>query len=157
MGIGENIKKLRNKKGLTQKELAEIMGVTSITIQNYESNRREPKVEMLKRIADVLDASIFDFLEEDHTWKKDEIELLPDVNSDAGKARALFNKLTHEENTIAELLKLIGFQIESIQVSPDMYNVSFKGISRTLGPAEFNDLLEDILQQVKGAALSHII
>lgn len=58
MNIGNNIKKFRNKKGLTQKELAKKINVTHITIQNYENNRREPKIETLDKIAVALDIPV---------------------------------------------------------------------------------------------------
>ena len=62
LGLGENIKQLRKNKGLTQKELGELIGVKSITIRKYESNEREPNFETLYKIADVLEVSINDLL-----------------------------------------------------------------------------------------------
>ena len=44
MSIGENIKNIRMQKGLTQKQLAEKSGVAEITIRQYESDKREPKI-----------------------------------------------------------------------------------------------------------------
>lgn len=58
MNVGDNIKRFRIEKGMKQKELAEKVGVTSHTIQNYENNRREPNIEMLKNIANILNASL---------------------------------------------------------------------------------------------------
>lgn len=62
LGLGENIKQLRKNKGLTQKELGELIGVKAITIRKYESNEREPNFETLYKIADVLEVSINDLL-----------------------------------------------------------------------------------------------
>jgi transcriptional regulator with XRE-family HTH domain len=61
MSIGENIKKIRNIKGLTQKELAAVLDVTSTTIQNYENNRREPNLNMIKKISAALGVPATDF------------------------------------------------------------------------------------------------
>lgn len=47
---------------MTQKELAEKVGVATITIQQYERNVREPKFEIVKRIAKALGVSQFDLL-----------------------------------------------------------------------------------------------
>lgn len=62
MEIGQGIKKFRNLKGLTQKELAKELNVTTITIQNYENNRRKPDFVVLNEIADILDCKLFDLL-----------------------------------------------------------------------------------------------
>lgn len=62
MTIGENIKKYREKKGLTQKELGAALGLAEITIRQYESNKREPKYEILFSIADALNVSIDDLM-----------------------------------------------------------------------------------------------
>lgn len=53
--IGKNIKDLRSQKNLTQDELAEKLFVTRQTVSNYETGRSRPDVEMLAKIADVLD------------------------------------------------------------------------------------------------------
>ena len=54
MGIGDNIKKYRKQAGLTQKQLAERLGVATGTIQQYELGKREPRFEQLYRIANAL-------------------------------------------------------------------------------------------------------
>ena len=50
--IGRIIKEARKEKGLTQKELGEKLGVSYQMIAQYESGRRKPKIETLKRISD---------------------------------------------------------------------------------------------------------
>ncbi|MBI5995890.1 helix-turn-helix domain-containing protein [Clostridium perfringens] len=64
MNLGENIKSNRLKKKLTQKKLAETIGVSTITIQNYENNRREPNIETLNKIANSLDIPVSELLGE---------------------------------------------------------------------------------------------
>ena len=54
MTVGENIQKIRKDMGLTQKELAEKVGVATITIQQYERNVRVPKIETLSKIGAAL-------------------------------------------------------------------------------------------------------
>ena len=43
--IGENIKQARKKRGYTQKELAELCEFATITLRQYESGKRNPKIE----------------------------------------------------------------------------------------------------------------
>jgi transcriptional regulator with XRE-family HTH domain len=52
--IGKNIKDLRIKSNLTQEELAEELFVTRQTISNYENGKSRPDVDMIVRIAELL-------------------------------------------------------------------------------------------------------
>ena len=52
--MGEMIRTLRTLAGLTQKELAEKVGVSTITIQQYERNVRTPRLEIAEKIAKIL-------------------------------------------------------------------------------------------------------
>lgn len=54
MNIGESIKFWRNKKGITQKQLAEASNMSEISIRKYESNERVPKIETQIKIASAL-------------------------------------------------------------------------------------------------------
>ena len=56
--IGKNILELRRRKGMSQDELAEKLFVTRQTVSNYENGRSRPDVEMLMKIAEVLDGDI---------------------------------------------------------------------------------------------------
>ena len=58
MTVGEHIKDLRTQKGLTQKKLAELCGLATGTIQQYELEKRKPKIETLHKIAAALDVPI---------------------------------------------------------------------------------------------------
>lgn len=59
MMIGENIKRIRKEKGLTQIKLAELSGLTISTVRNYEEgNTIHPKIETLTIIANTLETSV---------------------------------------------------------------------------------------------------
>ena len=62
MTIGEKIKEYRKRNGLTQRELAEITGLAVGTIQQYELNKRQPRIEMLKTIAQWLGCTVNDLI-----------------------------------------------------------------------------------------------
>ena len=54
---GDNIKAIREKNGITQKQLAEMLGVSASTVGMYEQNRRTPDAGTLKTIASSLGVS----------------------------------------------------------------------------------------------------
>ncbi|MCI8383544.1 MAG: helix-turn-helix transcriptional regulator [Clostridia bacterium] len=58
MTNGERIKYLREKNGLTQKDIATRLGVESAAISKYELDMREPNIEALKKLATIFNVSI---------------------------------------------------------------------------------------------------
>ena len=56
--ISKNIKDLRIRSGLTQDALAERLFVTRQTVSNYETGKSRPDIDMLMRIAEVLNTDI---------------------------------------------------------------------------------------------------
>lgn len=57
MNIGDQIKALRIEGRISQKSLADSLGITQSTIANYENNIRQPNLEMLIKIADYFNVS----------------------------------------------------------------------------------------------------
>ena len=60
--FNENLKEARIKKGLSQKEVADNIGVAKSTYSLYESGNREPNVQTIKKIADFLGISADELL-----------------------------------------------------------------------------------------------
>lgn len=55
MGIGKRIKEARLKRGLTQEELAKLVGVTKGAIANYETETSHPKEPVMYALFKALD------------------------------------------------------------------------------------------------------
>ncbi len=55
MGIGFRIKEAREKKGLNQKQLGKLLGVTGAAIGNYENEISHPKEPILYKLLEVLE------------------------------------------------------------------------------------------------------
>ena len=62
MTIGERIRNYRKIVGLTQKELGTLSGTSERTIQNYETGKRQPRIEQLQKIAPILKVSVTNLL-----------------------------------------------------------------------------------------------
>ena len=60
--FNENLKIARERKGLSQKDIAEGIGVAKSTYSLYESGNREPNVQTIKKIADLLNVSADELL-----------------------------------------------------------------------------------------------
>lgn len=61
MQIGEQLRQLREQKGLSQKELATIAGLDDAIISHLECNRRHVTVEHATRLAKVFNMSTPEF------------------------------------------------------------------------------------------------
>lgn len=64
--MGEHLKKLRElriAKGISQKELAEYLGITVASYSLYERGNREPNISILKKIAAYYGISVDELLE----------------------------------------------------------------------------------------------
>lgn len=67
MTVGENIRKLRKERGLTQKQLGELCGINEANIRKYEADKQNAKIETIEKIAKALEVPIVK-IKEDLTW-----------------------------------------------------------------------------------------
>lgn len=65
MAIKSRIKIILVQKGISQKEFAEIFGVSPQQANNWISGRTIPRMETLLKMSEILDCSINDFYELD--------------------------------------------------------------------------------------------
>ena len=49
-----SIKALRKSKSMTQKELAQALGISRATVSKYEAGLRTPNMDMIMKLSDVL-------------------------------------------------------------------------------------------------------
>lgn len=56
--LGSRLKALRQEKGLTQKEVAKLIGTTDVSIGRYEMDARVPKADILNSLAKLYDVEI---------------------------------------------------------------------------------------------------
>jgi transcriptional regulator with XRE-family HTH domain len=124
--LSNNLKKLREVKKLTQKNLSEMLGVGISTVSGWESGYRHPDVEILVKIADLFDVSVDSLLgRTDFSVKVDieseRIKYLSDVEKLRDEVLQTFNKaltdglLTEEQARMG--LTLIQKSLELVMAS----------------------------------------
>ena len=69
--IGKFISKVRKEKKLTQKQLAERLGITDRAISKWENGKSMPDLSLLKPICNILDISINELLSGEYTENKE--------------------------------------------------------------------------------------
>ena len=92
-------KKLQNARkeaGLTQSELAKILGVKQATVSKYESGEIDVTIAQLEQLADALNISLFSLLPEATEEEKHEFERLQNVRLDKMFDTALEESIIHD-------------------------------------------------------------
>lgn len=98
-----NIKDIRTRKNLTQADVANALGVSSVVYSRYETGSRQPSIEVLIQMADIFGVTV-DYLLgrqdiEDSTLSSFELQLISASRNADERARqdALNVLLTHSQ------------------------------------------------------------
>ena len=95
--FGENLKMLRQKAGLTQKQLAERLWISKATVSYYEQSLRCPSPEILIKVSNIFHVST-DYLlgMED---KKQTLDVTDLSEEDINLLQNLINRLRNTKKT----------------------------------------------------------
>ena len=72
MNLGEKIKKIRNERGFSLRDLASQVDLSASFLSQIEQGKASPSIENLKKIANSLDVKV-SYLIEDEEIKKDTV------------------------------------------------------------------------------------
>ncbi|MCD8073753.1 MAG: helix-turn-helix domain-containing protein [Lachnospiraceae bacterium] len=147
MSVGERIKKARIEKGISQKKLADSLGVSAAMISQYENGVRKPKKSTLIRIADAIGVDVN---------RLDEKKIVLQINHQEAykaflkidKARYLkrirdmddLDDIIHSESTSAEDSAVL----EKIQNNEDITDEEFFQIDTFFYTKMLIDALDDL-------------
>jgi len=99
--FGERLRKTREDKGLSQSELAQKAGFQPSAIAHFESNRRSPSFDNLRRLADSLAVTI-DFLLGRETEPKTAGPVAEQLFRDFARMT------TKDQETVADIAKMLA-------------------------------------------------
>ena len=98
MSIGNKIKEYREANKMTQKDIAEILGVEPGTISKYESGMIEPNIESLKRLADKFNITVDELIKDEDKFDVSKINVLETLREQ--KEMGLKGNLYHNTQII---------------------------------------------------------
>jgi len=101
MKIQDKIRINRKKKGLSQKQLAEIVGINTSHLSRLENGRYQPSIEVLKKLAAALHVSA-DYLLSSTDEEAEEIKIQD--QSFADKIRLLDSLDGKEKETVVNVI-----------------------------------------------------
>lgn len=124
MTTGELIRQARQNAKMTQKELANKIGVSYQMIQAWENNRRNPKVETMKKIAYALNVSAWVDLYPPELQASATIGYMKDVLSRCGNCATVDTLPSNPKATaaLAEVLDATFHKDKALLYYFDMLN-----------------------------------
>jgi transcriptional regulator with XRE-family HTH domain len=137
--IGDNIKRLRKNKSLTQNDLAIKSGLTRESIGNYERGDRQPNIEMLTKISDALEVPVSTLIgneeitklkfEEDFDIDKFDIWIMKIINEHKDAIELIYDaKLTSVEVVQYIVIDSLANNFARIDAGFEECGVSYENI-----------------------------
>ena len=123
---GQLIAELRKEKGLTQKQLADVINVTDKAVSKWERGLSFPDISMLEPISEVLDVSIMELLAgekqgEQETISREEAEKLISTSVEIGD-----EEIRHKKER-SRLIRIIMIVVTLLLISLTLNVISLLG------------------------------
>ena len=164
--LGEKIKLYREKKNMTQNEIAEILGVKATTVSKYEAGTLEPNIESIKKLSEIFGITIDELLKDEGDFDISKINILEILREQKDmklkgnlyhNTQIIFayntnhiegNKLTEDQTRYIFETNSILFEGETVASVDDILETAnhFKLVDYMLDIAD-KDLTEDIIKE----------
>lgn len=144
MNISDMIKKSRKDKGLTQKQLAEILNVSTITIQNYENNRRKPNIDTINQIAIALAVPLSTLLGDNAT----------DITNSSKSRRSVFEDFVFSNPDTFKVVEFLERYDYTFKLFNDSNLINISKDSKEIAVIELYDFEEFAKPLIKVADFS---
>lgn len=171
MTFAERLKSMRKKRNLTQKELADILGIPYQGISQYERGVRQPKYQTIERIAKALDCRTSDLLDsseeysmiidalseelkarrirrtEGYTPDGDEIQYAYEELQSPGASMQRYIEFAMDYSYVLNLIALLGIKL------------SFVGQNKVIirrGDSEVNTRISKLVKDLENICLDHL-
>jgi transcriptional regulator with XRE-family HTH domain len=115
MNIGNKLKSLRVEKRFEPLDMALKLGISETTYRRYERNEASPDLNMIEKIATILDKNVLELIPNEHlsqnnTFKKEGIAVtqnLGTIYSLSEKVIELYDKRLEDKDLLINELKSI--------------------------------------------------
>lgn len=131
MTVGENIKRLRKERGLTQKNLGELCGIAEPNIRKYENGKQNPKLETVEKIATALGVTAFELMG---------MEYFDLQNPNVGKQYAEYSSFQSYLSSLGYIIEEQPERYDEEGIISCTYAISGNGVSVVLSDEEYNQL-----------------
>ncbi|MEE3470275.1 MAG: helix-turn-helix transcriptional regulator [Butyrivibrio hungatei] len=133
--IGLFLKDLRKEKGITQEELAQLLGVSSRSVSRWETGSNMPDISLLSAIADYYDVDVREIIDgERKSGMNEEIKEVADKMADyAGTEKGSLFKWVRIISLIGTMFLTLAVVFQCIKYEPNIFRfgavvLSFLGL-----------------------------
>lgn len=133
--IGLFLKDLRKEKGITQEELAQLLGVSSRSVSRWETGSNMPDISLLSAIADYYDVDVREIIDgERKSGMNKEIKEVADKMADyAGTEKGSLFKWVRIISLIGTMFLTLAVVFQCIKYEPNIFRfgavvLSFLGL-----------------------------
>lgn len=126
MNVGENLKRIRKDKGLTQEKLSELTKISITSIQRYELGKRQPTIQAVNKFAEALGVSINELFNSNYDKSKYELEeALLNGAGDIFRLVSTFENSAKEESvkSFRNLIEVLDWKAFKDINDDDIYDV----------------------------------
>ncbi len=109
----KNLKKLREEKGISQKQLADVVSVSQQSINKYENHNIEPDIDTLIKMADYFETSV-DYII-GHSKIRRKIEAVSSYDLNIEEAKLVENYRTLSNNQRKSIVLIIENYIDMLK------------------------------------------
>lgn len=160
MTFGEKVKEIRKKKGLSQLELGKKMNISQQAIAKYEKIIEQPKLTTVQKIADALDVTISELVDDWGKYTLEEIAADIDEETVYKNSHRLIEKLESIEDENGELnQELLEKELHSIiKITEETSALSkvFEDSQLLKYSTEITELLKMLNDTGRGEALKRV-
>jgi len=100
-GVGGRLRTARRSVGLTQKQLAEQLGVESITVSRWERGVTTPSLPRLRRVAELTETTVSDLVRAPDAATAHAVELAA-LREELAETRELVNRVARTLDQLAQ-------------------------------------------------------
>ena len=109
MTLGERIKTCRQKIGISQEKVAELVGVSRQAVTKWESNQSAPNTENLFKLAEIFETTVDMLLESEKMSKQSSAEQIYYLYKMEEEKKTVLRKKTQKRNILNALGVFIGY------------------------------------------------
>lgn len=111
--IGDRIRARRKEIGLTQQQLADKLNISLMTVRRFETNARQPKLEMIEKIAAALEIEPFSLV---FGIDDKPINYSTTITVDTQKVReAFYNNFLNGNNEREKIIKGVSSYLQELR------------------------------------------
>jgi transcriptional regulator with XRE-family HTH domain len=99
--VGGRLRTARRSAGLTQKQLAEQLGVESITVSRWERGVTTPSLSRLRRVAEITETTVSDLVRTPDASSAHAVELAA-LREELAETRAIVDRVARALDQLAQ-------------------------------------------------------